>query len=47
MSLGIDTAALMDALPRVRERSDGPICAYVYDLAALDAHAAWMRVQGS
>ncbi len=25
--------------------SDAPLCAYVYDLAALDAHAAWMRAQ--
>ncbi|AZR35852.1 type III PLP-dependent enzyme [Xanthomonas vasicola] len=45
MILHIDTAAVLAALPQVRERCEGPICAYVYDLAALDAHAAWMRAQ--
>ncbi|MCP3033910.1 MULTISPECIES: type III PLP-dependent enzyme [Xanthomonas] len=45
MSLHIDTAALLAALPQVRDRCEGPICAYVYDLAALDTHAAWMRAQ--
>ncbi|WDM66753.1 type III PLP-dependent enzyme [Xanthomonas cucurbitae] len=45
MSLRIDTTAVMRALPRLRADSDGPLCAYVYDLAALDAHAAWMRAQ--
>ncbi|WP_193588916.1 alanine racemase, partial [Xanthomonas phaseoli] len=45
MSLRIDTAAVLAALPQLRERSNGPICAYVYDLAALDRHAAWMRAQ--
>ncbi len=45
MSLRIDTAAVMEALPHLREHSDGPICAYVYDLTALHAHAAWMRAQ--
>ncbi|MCF5924940.1 siderophore biosynthesis PLP-dependent protein, partial [Xanthomonas perforans] len=37
VSLHIDTAALLAALPQVRARCEGPICAYVYDLAALDA----------
>ncbi|CAD1788717.1 diaminopimelate decarboxylase [Xanthomonas arboricola] len=45
MSLRIDMDAVMQALPGIRDRSDGPLCAYVYDLAALDAHAAWMRAQ--
>ncbi|MEA5125754.1 type III PLP-dependent enzyme [Xanthomonas floridensis] len=45
MSLRIDTAAVIHALPQLRADSDGPLCAYVYDLAALDAHAAWMRAQ--
>ncbi|MCC4588317.1 type III PLP-dependent enzyme [Xanthomonas melonis] len=45
MSLRIDTAALARALPQLRAASDGPLCAYVYELAALDAHAAWMRAQ--
>ncbi|MBB4595648.1 type III PLP-dependent enzyme [Xanthomonas arboricola] len=45
MSLRIDMDAVMQALPGIRGQSDGPLCAYVYDLAALDAHAAWMRAQ--
>lgn len=45
MSLRIDTATVIQALPQLRADSDGPLCAYVYDLAALDAHAAWMRAQ--
>ncbi|MBB3759839.1 type III PLP-dependent enzyme [Xanthomonas arboricola] len=45
MSLRIDMDAVMQALPGIRDQSDGPLCAYVYDLAALDAHAAWMRAQ--
>ncbi|WP_017162651.1 type III PLP-dependent enzyme [Xanthomonas phaseoli] len=45
MSLQIDTAAMLAALPQLRERCEGPVCAYVYDLAALHTHAAWMRAQ--
>lgn len=45
MSLRIDMDAVMQALPGIRDQSDCPLCAYVYDLAALDAHAAWMRAQ--
>ncbi|WP_115562682.1 type III PLP-dependent enzyme [Xanthomonas arboricola] len=45
MSLHIDTAAVIHALPQLRASSDGPLCAYLYDLAALHAHAAWMRAQ--
>lgn len=45
MSLRIDMDAVMRALPGIRDQSDGPLCAYVYDLAALDAHVAWMRAQ--
>ncbi|MCC4620494.1 type III PLP-dependent enzyme [Xanthomonas cassavae CFBP 4642] len=45
MSLRIDMDAVMLALPGIRDQSDGPLCAYVYDLAALDAHAAWMRAR--
>ncbi|PPU66972.1 type III PLP-dependent enzyme [Xanthomonas pisi] len=45
MSLRIDTAAVIHALPQLRASSDGPLCAYLYDLEALHAHAAWMRAQ--
>ena len=45
MSLRIDTTALLAAMPQVHHRCDGPVCAYVYDLAALHAHAAWMRAE--
>ncbi|MBB3799977.1 diaminopimelate decarboxylase [Xanthomonas arboricola] len=45
MSLQIDTGRVIAALPQLRASSDGPVCAYVYDLAALHAHAAWMRAQ--
>ncbi|OAX57509.1 type III PLP-dependent enzyme [Xanthomonas graminis] len=45
MSLRIDPAPLASALAQLRERGDGPLCAYVYDLAALRRHATAMRVQ--
>ncbi|QDI02594.1 MULTISPECIES: type III PLP-dependent enzyme [Xanthomonas translucens group] len=45
MSLHIDPAPLASALAQLRERGDGPLCAYVYDLAALRCHATAMRTQ--
>lgn len=45
MSLQIDATAVRAAVAQLRAHSDAPLCAYVYDLAALDAHAAWMRAQ--
>ncbi|WP_369979913.1 type III PLP-dependent enzyme [Xanthomonas bundabergensis] len=45
MSLHIDPAPLAAALAQLRERGDAPVCAYVYDLAALRRHAAAMRAQ--
>ncbi|UKE74328.1 type III PLP-dependent enzyme [Xanthomonas graminis] len=45
MSLRIDPAPLASALAQLRERGDGPLCAYVYDLAALRRHATAMRTQ--
>ncbi|KAB7772286.1 type III PLP-dependent enzyme [Xanthomonas maliensis] len=43
MSLRIDADVLPQALARLRAGSDAPVCAYVYDLHALDRQAAWMR----
>ncbi|WDI92760.1 type III PLP-dependent enzyme [Xanthomonas campestris] len=45
MSLQIDATAVRATVAQLRAHSDAPLCAYVYDLAALDAHAAWMRAQ--
>lgn len=43
MSLRIDPAPLHAALAQLRTQADGPVCAYVYDLAALQTHAAMLR----
>lgn len=43
MSLRIDPRPLDAALARLRAASALPVCAYVYDLDALHAHARWMR----
>ncbi|MFC6838671.1 type III PLP-dependent enzyme [Xanthomonas theicola] len=45
MSLHVDPAPLAAALTQLRERDDAPVCAYVYDLAALRRHAVAMRAQ--
>ncbi|WP_045727039.1 type III PLP-dependent enzyme [Xanthomonas sp. GPE 39] len=45
MSLHIDPTPLPAALTQLRAQADGPICAYVYDLAALHAHVSRLRTQ--
>ncbi|PPU92183.1 type III PLP-dependent enzyme [Xanthomonas albilineans] len=45
MSLHIDPTPLPAALRQLRAQADGPVCAYVYDLAALHAHASTLRTQ--
>jgi len=37
------TARVAAAIARLREDSAEPVCAYVYDLEALQAHARWMK----
>lgn len=45
MSLRVDPAPLAAALAQLRDGADEPVCAYVYDLAALRRHAAALRAR--
>jgi diaminopimelate decarboxylase len=45
MSLRIDPAPVLQALQQLRASNDQPVCAYLYDLAALQAHVRWMRTR--
>lgn len=43
MSLHLDTTRVRDAVTRMREESNEPLCAYLYDLQALKDHAQRMK----